>query len=320
MKILKILSISLLFISMHSCSKDENEPQMVIQKTIFEHVASSMNYSYLSYALQKTDLDDILNGEGNFTLYAPNNRAFIGFLMRRGYSDLDEVPTEVLKKLLLNHVMAGQIQYRDFKSGYYPTAAGSDVNDRPLFIYINQVNMRVTLNGSSRIVQGNINASNGVIHAVNAVIPIPSLVTFVLADPNLYNLSLALTRDDLTQDFPTILNTENGRAPAPFTVFAPNNMAFVDLLNELEIDRLNLIDEPTLNLTLNHHVLGETNALSSDLSDNLTLSTLGGDITANVSDGISLTDGNARVSKIIASDIQANNGVLHIIDKVILPF
>ena len=320
MKRLKILYLSLLLISMYSCSKDENEPQMVIQKTIFEHVASSMNYSYLLYALQKTDLDDILNGDGNFTLYAPNNRAFIGFLMRRGYSALDEIPTEALKKLLLNHVMAGQIRYRDFKSGYYTTAAGSDVNDRPLSIYINQVNMRVTLNGSSRIVQGNINASNGVIHAVNAVIPIPSLVTFVLADPNLYNLSLALTRDDLTQDFPTILNTENGRAPAPFTVFAPNNMAFVDLLNELDIDRLNLIDEPTLNLTLNHHVLGETNALSSDLSDNLTLSTLGGDITANVSDGVSLIDGNARVSKIVASDIQANNGVLHIIDKVILPF
>ena len=64
----------------------------------------------------------------------PNNRAFIGFLMRRGYNTLDEVPTEALKKLLLNHVMAGQIRYRDFKSGYYPTAAGSDVNDRPLSI------------------------------------------------------------------------------------------------------------------------------------------------------------------------------------------
>ena len=70
---------------------------MVIQKTIFEHVASSMNYSYLLYALQKTDLDDILNGAGNFTLYAPNNRAFIGFLMRRGYRALDELPTEALK-------------------------------------------------------------------------------------------------------------------------------------------------------------------------------------------------------------------------------
>ena len=101
-------------------------------------------------------------------------------------------------------------------------------------------------------------------------------MTFVLADPNLYNLGLALTRDDLTVDFPTILSTEYGSAPTPFTVFAPNNIAFVDLLNELKVERLSSIDEPTLNLTLNHHVLGETNALSTDLSDNLILNTLGG--------------------------------------------
>ena len=320
MKLLNILPLILIFISLLSCSKDESEPKMVIQQTIFEHLAGSMDYSYLTYALQKTDLDDVLNGSGDYTLYAPNNSAFISFLMRGGYSSLDEVPTEILKKLLLNHVMAGQIRYRDFKSGYYPTAASSDVNDRSLSMYINQVNMRVTLNGSSRIFQGNVNASNGVIHAVNALIPIPSLVTFVMADTNLYNLGLALTRNDLTVDFPSILNTENGSAPAPFTFFAPNNNAFVDLLNELELERLSSIDEPTLNLTLNHHVVVETNALSTDLSDNLTLNTLGGKITVNVSGGATLTDGNERVSNIIALDIQANNGVLHIVDKVILPF
>jgi uncharacterized surface protein with fasciclin (FAS1) repeats len=309
----------LLLIYFNSCSKDENESQMVIQKTIFDHLNSSMGYSYLTYALQKTDLDDVLNGAGDYTLYAPNNSAFIGFLMREGYSSLDEVPTEALKKLLLNHVMIGQIRYRDFKSGYYPTAATSDVNDLPLSMYINQVNMRVTLNGSSRIVQGNVNASNGVIHAVNAVIPIPSLVTFVLADPDLYNLGLALTRDDLSVDFPSILSTKNGSVPAPFTVFAPNNTAFVNFLNELEVERLSSIDEPNLILTLKHHVLGEINALSTDLSDNLTLDTMGGEITANITGGASLTDGNARVSNIVAVDIQADNGVLHIIDRVILP-
>ena len=105
---------------------------MVIQKTIFDHLNSSMGYSYLTYALQKTDLDDVLNGAGDYTLYAPNNSAFRGFLMGEGYSSLDEVPTEALKKLLLNHVMTGQIRYRDFKSGYYPTAATTDVNDLPL--------------------------------------------------------------------------------------------------------------------------------------------------------------------------------------------
>ena len=278
-----------------------------------------MGYSYLTYALQKTDLNDVLNGAGDYTLYAPNNSGFRGFLMREGYSSLDEVPTEGLKKLLLNHVMKGQIRYRDFKSGYYPTSATSDVNDLPLSMYINQVNMRVTLNGSSRIVQGNVNASNGVIHAVNAVIPIPSLVTFVLADPDLYNSGLALTRDDLSVDFPSILSTKNGSVPAPFTVFAPNNTTFVNFLNELEVERLSSIDEPNLILTLKHHILGEINALSTDLSDNLTLDTMGGEITANIIGGASLTDGNARVSNIVAVDIQADNGVLHIIDKVILP-
>ncbi len=319
MKRQKILPILLLLISLQSCYKDEYEPQMVIQKTIFDHLNSSMGYSYLTYALQKTDLDDVLNGAGDYTLYAPNNSAFRGFLMREGYSSLDEVPTEALKKILLNHVMTGQIRYRDFKSGYYPTAATSDVNDLPLSMYINQVNMRVTLNGSSRIVQGNVNASNGVIHAVNAVIPIPSLVTFVLADPDLYNLGLALTRDDLSVDFPSILSTKNGSVPAPFTVFAPNNTAFVNFLNELEVERLSSIDEPNLILTLKHHILGEINALSTDLSDNLTLDTMGGEITANIIGGASLTDGNARVSNIVAVDIQADNGVMHIIDKVILP-
>ena len=96
------------------------------------------------------------------------------------------------------------------------------------------------------------------------------------------------------------MNTESGGARAPFTVFALSNMAFVDLLNELDVDQLSLIDEPTLSLTLNHHVLDGINVLFSDLSDNLTLSKLGGKITVNVSGGASLTDGNSRVSNIIS--------------------
>ena len=320
MKRLKFIALSLLIITVNSCSKGENELPLLREKSIFEHLATSMDYSYLTNALQKTNLDIVLSGEGNYTLYAPGNSAFIGFLMRQGYNSLDEVPTDELKQLLLNHVMVGKKRYRDFKSGYFQTAASSDVNDKPLYMYINQVNMRVTLNGNARIVQGNVMASNGIIHVVNAIIPIPSLVTFVLADPNLYNLGMALSRKDLTVDFPSILSTKNGSAPAPFTVFAPTNMAFVELMNERQDEGLSYMDEPILNSTLNHHILGETNALSTDLSDNLTLNTFGGEITANITGGATLTDGNARVSNIIALDIQANNGILHIVDKVILPF
>lgn len=303
-----------------SCSKEEAEVVEPAQSTLYDLVANSMNYSYLEAALRMTNLDEVLGGDDVYTLYAPDNNAFIGFLMRSGFNSLEEVPRETLKQILLNHVMIGQMEYRDFKSGYFQTAATSAVNGNAMSIYINQVNMRVTLNGESRIVQGNVRASNGIIHVVDRIIPLPSLVTFVLADPLLYNLAVALTRNDLTVDFTAVLSTQNGTSPAPFTVFAPNNLAFLDLLTELGVDRLSAIDEPTLNSTLNHHVVGEINTLSSDLSDNLLINTLEGEITANDTGGASLTDGNNRVSNIIVVDVQANNGVLHIIDKVILPF
>ncbi|MBL6666101.1 MAG: fasciclin domain-containing protein [Flavobacteriaceae bacterium] len=310
----------ILLITFLSCSKEETEVVEPAQSTLYDLVANSMNYTYLEAALRMTNLDEVLGGDDVYTLYAPDNNAFIGFLMRSGFNSLEEVPRETLKQILLNHVMIGQMEYRDFKSGYFQTAATSAVNGNAMSIYINQVNMRVTLNGESRIVQGNVRASNGIIHVVDRIIPLPSLVTFVLADPLLYNLAVALTRNDLTVDFTAVLSTQNGTSPAPFTVFAPNNLAFLDLLTELGVDRLIAIDEPTLNSTLNHHVVGEINTLSSDLSDNLLINTLEGEITANVTGGASLTDGNNRVSNIIVVDVQANNGVLHIIDKVILPF
>ena len=317
-KLLTVLSLAIFF---QSCSKNDNDEYVVYPKTIYEHVATSMNYSYLAYALQKTDLAIVLDGVEEYTLYAPNNMAFGRFLMENGFSSVDDVPTKLLRKVLLNHVMVDVIEYRDFKTGYFSTAAqfvnGSQM--RNLSIHIEQVNMRVTLNGESRITQGNVRATNGIIHVVDRVIPIPSIVTFAKADTGLSNLLTALTRSDLTADFASILSTSLGTVPAPFTVFAPTDQAFIDLLVELGVQSLSDIDEPTLKATLTHHVVGETNANSTDLSDNLELNTLGGPITANITGGATLTDGNNRVSKIIAVDIQADNGVIHVIDKVILP-
>ncbi|MBH46236.1 MAG: fasciclin [Flavobacteriaceae bacterium] len=320
LKNIKILSVLLASIFLFSCSKGTTDDDLPQDKTIFETISTSMGYSYLSYALQKTELDVVLSGAGPYTLFAPDNDAFILFLMENGYSSVEEVPTDLLRQLLLNHVMAGQKEYRNFVTGYFQTQANSAVNDLPLSLYINQVSMRVRLNGTARIVQGNVRATNGIIHAVDNIIPIPTLVTFVVSDPALYNLALALTRSDLTVDYIEILSAENDNIHAPFTVFAPTNQAFVNVLSELELSYLIDIDEPTLKATLDHHVLVDSSVLYADLTDNLTLSTLGGELTANLSDGASLTDGNARTANITLPDIQANNGVMHFIDKVILPY
>ncbi|MDG1161664.1 MAG: fasciclin domain-containing protein, partial [Flavobacteriaceae bacterium] len=79
------------------------------------------------------------------------------------------------------------------------------------------------------------------------------------------------------------------------------------------------IDEPTLDAVLKVHVVAGANVFDTDLTDNLTVTTLGGDITANVTGGATLTDANGRVSDIIATNVQANNGIIHAINKVILP-
>ena len=318
---IKFFTLFSLIILFQSCTNNDNDEYVNMPKSIYEHVATSMNYSYLAYALQKTELAIVLDGVEEYTLYAPNNMAFGRFLMENGFRNIDEVPNKLLRKVLLNHVMIDPIEYRDFKTGYFSTAAqfvnGSQM--RNLSIHIEQVNMRVTLNGESRITQGNVRATNGIIHAVDRVIPIPTIVTFAKADKELNNLLTALTRSDLTTDFASVLSTNLGTAPAPFTVFAPTDQAFIDLLAELGVQSLSDINEPTLKSTLTYHVVGEINANSSMLSDNLELNTLGGPITANVTGGATLTDGNNRVSKIIAVDIQADNGVIHVIDKVILP-
>lgn len=317
-KILVILSILVLSSSIQSCSKNE-ESFVMEPKTIANIIDESMGYSYLSYALKKTNLTAVLNGTDKYTLLAPSNMAFREFLMENGFDSIDDVPSNLLKQVLLNHVIAGVLEYSNIETGYLKSAATSEASETPLSIYIKQVNMRVTINGVSRITQGNVRGTNGIIHAVNKVIPLPTVVTFAKADQNLTNLLIALTRSDLTFDFTTILGTSVGTSPAPFTVFAPTNQAFMNLLIELGAQSLVDIDEPTLKATLNHHVIVGANTLSTDLSENLQLNTLGGAITANITGGATLTDGNDRVSKIISVDIQAINGVVHVIDKVILP-
>jgi len=220
----------------------------------------------------------------------------------------------------LNHVLGSTLLSTDLvaaDSGYSNTSA-SGAGGNPMSIYFNTSD-GVKFNGISSVTAADVIASNGVIHAVDAVIGLPTVVDFALADPTFETLVAALTRSDLTFDYVGTLSTANGTDPAPFTVFAPTNAAFGDLLTESGAGSLADIDEPTLKATLDHHAVAGANVRSTDLTDNMTVGTLGGNITANITGGATLTDANNRVSNIIAVDVQAANGVIHVINKVVLP-
>ena len=322
-KLFKIIPIVLIsFSTLVSCN-DDNDNDVPYQpepttNTIVDIAVGSENLTTLVAALQRADLVTTLASQGPFTVLAPSNEAFNTFLTANGFNSLDDVPTDVLTNILLNHVVGGRLASTDLTTGYASTFATSSASQTSMSLFIDTSN-GVRFNGVSSVTDADIEADNGIVHLVDAVIGLPSVVTFAVADPTFSTLVTALTRDDLTTDFVSVLSTWAGTSPAPFTVFAPTNDAFGLLLTELGISGLADIDEPTLDAVLKTHVVGGANVFDTDLSDNLTVTTLGGDLTANVTGGATLTDSSGRTIDIIATNVQADNGVIHAINKVILP-
>lgn len=314
-KIIPILFISLT--TLQSCNNNDDDNVEDVS-TIVNLAVDSADLTSLVAALDRANLVSALNGEGPFTVLAPTNDAFATFLSANNFNSLEDVPVDILTKVLLNHVISGSLISTDLSTGYANTLATSAASQTPLSIYVDTSN-GVRFNGVSSVSAADILAVNGVIHKVDAVIGLPNIVTFATADPNFSTLVSALTRSDLTTDFVSVLSTATGTSPAPFTVFAPINDAFNRLLTELNLASLSEIDEPTLDVVLKYHVVGGANVLDSNLTDNLTISTLSGDITADITGGARLTDSSGRVSDIIATNVQANNGVIHAINNVILP-
>ena len=295
---------------------NDDDPVVVETNTIVD-VAIDNNLTSLVAAVRRANLDVTLAGPGPYTVLAPSDAAFSAFLQANNFNSLTDVPVDLLRNILLNHVISGELMSTDLTTGYANTNATSDASDTNMSIYINTEN-GVSFNGISNVGIANVEADNGIVHVVDAVIGLPSVVTFATADPNFSILVEALTREN---DFTYVetLSTPNGTAPAPFTVFAPINDAFVDLLAELQLNALSDVPKATLTSTLNTHVVAGANVLESNLSDNMPVSTLGGGLTVNLtSNGATLTDSNNRVSSIIATDVQANNGVIHAINKVVL--
>lgn len=312
---LKMTAI-VLAIGLTSCSDDDVDNMPEGPQTIADYVALNDNYSSLAAALNATGLTATLDGTADYTLFAPDNDAFAAFLADNGFSSLGEVPEEILTQILLNHVQSGVIMASDLSTGYIESMATGNASAENLSMYINTEG-GVTINGISNVQTPNIEVENGVIHTVDAVIGLPHITTFALADPTFEILIAALTREE---NFTFVETLQSSSSPAPFTVFAPTNEAFVALLEELEVSSLEEISNDVLATTLDYHVLGNANVRSSDLLDGMEASTLiEQTFTITLGDSVVITDANGRTATVIAADVQATNGVVHVLDTVLLP-
>ena len=320
-KTFKLLTVFLMVLGITACSDDDDNNGPGVQATTVVDVALANNLTSLAAALEATDLVATLQGSGPFTVFAPDNDAFDALLTATGLdlNNLSSTEEALVRNILLNHVIVGQnLSSTDLVnagSGYTNVAA-TGPNGENLSLYFNTAN-GVEINGQSTVTSANLTATNGTVHIVDTVIDLPTIATFATSNPSLSILVDALVYADTGMPTVPYINTVSDSAAGPFTVFAPSNDAFVDLLAELNISALTDLDTATVDAVLTYHIVTD-NVQSSGLP-NGTVTTIGGDITAD-NTNFTLTDPNGRISNIVTTlvDIQGINGVVHVIDKVIL--
>ena len=312
---LTLLSATTLFFT--ACNEDE--PNVVEPTTAYDFIAASANHTSLTAAIDAAGLASTLdNANSTFTVFAPDNDAFSAFLTANNFASLDAIPVDVLTNVLLNHVLGAKVNSGDLTSGYVstlsPTSFGSEIMTS---LYVN-LDSGVRINGVSSVTGADNDVANGTVHVVDAVIGLPTVVTFATSNPALSSLVAALTAAGLPTDFVSVLSGDG-----PFTVFAPTNDAFQALLDsDPNWNTVADIPTATLDAVLKYHVTTAGNVRSTDLSNGQTVPTLqGSDFTIDLSGANPVINAGSNSANIITSlvDIQTTNGVVHVIDSVILP-
>ncbi len=281
---------------------------------VVDHAINNDNFSSLTGALTTESLVGTLQSDGPFTVFAPTDEAF---------SNFTNPNTNALDNILLNHVLVGTTAFSSgLSTGYVPTGATNADGDN-LSLYVNTAD-GVVLNGATTVTTADIVGTNGVIHVVDNVIDLPTIATFATTNDALSTLVAALQNADLGTPTVPWIDTVSDNTAGPFTVFAPTNDAFGNVLNELNLSgfgedmgQLNAAD--TDGVLLVHVANG--NVRAADLPDLMgTIPTLGADLALDINTLI-ITDNNGRSIGIVAAltDIQAINGVVHVVDTVILP-
>jgi len=277
------------FSSVNTGATDDDFLKKGIKVPTFKTLVSALIQTKLLSTVAKEEL----------TIFAPTDEAFAALGLNE--KNIGTVPN--LKEILLYHAVAGKVYSTMLSNKFVPTLNGAALKI--------DISSGVMIN-DAMVVKADIKALNGVIHIINKVLlpPTKNLVELALASaPEFSILVAAVQKAKLVETLAT---------GGPFTVFAPTNAAFAALLAELKVSNLDALSDETVKNVLLYHVVNGR-VFSSDLKTG-PVSTLNGTFNVNLST-LKITDANMREAGLVTSllNIQATNGVIHVIDRVILP-
>ncbi len=312
-----ILFLPLIFsIFIFSC-KDDAEDEM---PTIAD-LAVSADLDSLVVALSKAGLVSTFQGEGTFTVFGPTNQAFVNLLASNAsWNKIDDIPTATLDAVLKFHVLGSVVRSTELSDSYANTLS-TGPNGEAISLQITTTGA-VKFNGSANPVSTDNMASNGIVHVIDEVMLPPAIPNFALNNPSFSILVAALTDSRHSTTTPVVDYVGILSGTGPFTVFAPTDEAFIALLNS-NADWNGLGDIPieTLQAVLNYHVVAGANVQSDELTNGQEITMFSGDmLTVNLSNGAQLsTSGGQDAVDIVLTDVQGTNGVIHVVNEVLLP-
>jgi uncharacterized surface protein with fasciclin (FAS1) repeats len=278
---------------------------------IVQTAQANPNLSILVEAVVAADLATTLSGPGPFTVFAPTDAAFAALLTELGVTKAQLLADRaLLTQVLTYHVLPARVPRASVPAGEAITTVEGSI----FKIDAGAGGALVITDGRNRtsnITATDIAASNGVIHVIDKVL-LPAnqdIVQTAQALPDFSVLVEAVVAANLVSTL---------QGPGPFTVFAPTDAAFTALLAELGITKDALLaDTALLTQVLTYHVVSGR-VLEADVPVGTPITTVQGE-TFSVGATLAITDQRSRMANITATDVLTTNGVIHVIDRVILP-
>jgi len=334
-RISKTLALLLLVtIGFSACQKEQiNEVQSTTtngvagerSNTVVDIALANPDFSILVAAVVKTNTVGFFGGSSlNGTVFAPTNAAFAQlpapFNSVSGINSIsDAKDIKFLTQVLRYHVVLGQKKAAQLPNGAYNTfKSATTPNDNQLFVSRSIAN-EVIINGNTKVVAADIQADNGVIHVIDKVLffPTKDIAQIAITNGNFSALVAALNKTGLTN---TLMSPTTS-----VTVFAPTDAAFAQLPAPLNnAANIKAISNPatinTLRSVLLYHLVGGR-VFSADLREGISVPMVAsGNTLITLAGGAKVKgNGNPSGSNIVLTDLLARNGVIHVIDSVLLP-
>lgn len=297
----------ILIFAVAACDNDDDDMLINEDMSIIDVIEDDVRFTTLVNAIQRTGLDAILGDRStNLTLFAPTDDAFEALNM-----DLSTLTDEELRGILLYHVYGDGVTSNRILDGktYLSTMSNTGPGEANLSIYIEKGGSNLMINGEAAVTDPDITTENGVIHAINTVLTPFDVVEHLQANDDFSELVTALSNASGELSFALAQEDQ------VYTIFAPNNQAFQAISSTVEG-----LTADELAAVLLYHVIPSQNAVSTSLTDEMLTTLQGEGVTVDVeSNSVMLTDANGKMAQVVFVNIQGTNGVVHIIDEVLMP-